>query len=253
MKLTAETDLELQRLAERYHVSAGAVRTLLVAVAAGGGSMAQFQHPELGGSGQWMRGGMTMVGDLFNNDLRALVANLCADLSSLVSSKQVFETNSRGAEPMSRSSNIWWPGHWGSPGATGGQNDVRYAYFPARRRLAIERAGKLSVYDTLDHEIGGVQQQQGGASGTLSFTSQNGTFTVDSLPLADGDTSAPASNREASETPSVSRTAPATAAVSLTAHEAILTTLERLAELRQKGVLSDDEFAAKKAELLGRL
>jgi hypothetical protein len=32
-----------------------------------------------------------------------------------------------------------------------------------------------------------------------------------------------------------------------------LATLERLAELHQKGVLTDAEFAAKKAELLARI
>ena len=33
----------------------------------------------------------------------------------------------------------------------------------------------------------------------------------------------------------------------------ILSKIERLADLRQKGILTDEEFAAKKAELLGRL
>jgi hypothetical protein len=33
----------------------------------------------------------------------------------------------------------------------------------------------------------------------------------------------------------------------------VLTTLERLAELHRKGVLTDQEFTAKKAELLSRL
>jgi hypothetical protein len=33
----------------------------------------------------------------------------------------------------------------------------------------------------------------------------------------------------------------------------VFATLEKLADLRAKGVLSDEEFASKKAELLGRL
>jgi hypothetical protein len=32
----------------------------------GRGAMAQFNPPELGGDGQWMRFGMAMVGDRFN-------------------------------------------------------------------------------------------------------------------------------------------------------------------------------------------
>jgi Short C-terminal domain len=35
--------------------------------------------------------------------------------------------------------------------------------------------------------------------------------------------------------------------------DTVLATLERLAELHQKGVLTDAEFAAKKAELLARI
>ena len=48
----------------------------------GWGSMAQFNHPEFGGYGQWMRGGMTMVGDMFNASLRNRVDALALDLSA---------------------------------------------------------------------------------------------------------------------------------------------------------------------------
>jgi hypothetical protein len=44
--------------------------------------------------------------------------------------------------------------------ASGGQNDARYAYFPQSQRLAILHNGKITLYNTLDHHIGGVQQQQ---------------------------------------------------------------------------------------------
>ena len=37
------------------------------------------------------------------------------------------------------------------------------------------------------------------------------------------------------------------------AMEDIVKTIERLAELRQKNILTEEEFAAKKAELLSRL
>jgi hypothetical protein len=53
--------------------------------------------------------------------------------------------------------------------------------FPQARRLAVQSGGgPVRVYDTLDHVLGGVQQ--GGAPGRLSFTSQHGTLTVESLP-----------------------------------------------------------------------
>jgi hypothetical protein len=50
----------------------------------GNGTMAQFNHWELGGGGQWMQGGMTMVGDMFNNSLKAKVDGLCFELSNLL-------------------------------------------------------------------------------------------------------------------------------------------------------------------------
>lgn len=57
---------------------------LLQALIAGNGTMAQFMHQDLGGMGQWSRGGMTMVGDMFNNSLKAKVDGLCSELSDLL-------------------------------------------------------------------------------------------------------------------------------------------------------------------------
>src|SRR5450432_1363042 len=183
-------------LSQRYGVSVEAVRTLLFAVSAGGGSMAQFYSSELGGGGQWMRGGMTMVGHMFNGGLQATVSGLCSELSSLLDNQQVFapvSQNSSGG--FMAPGNDWWPADLGHPSSSGGQNDGRYAYFPDARRLAISRSGQITVYDTLDHSIGGVQQQQGGSSGSLSFSSQFGTFGVESLPVVSAQgTQAPAQN-----------------------------------------------------------
>jgi hypothetical protein len=68
------TDQGLQKindLARHYGVSADAVMTLLQALMNSKGTMAQFDHRELGGAGQWMPGGMTMVGDVFHHGLKA--------------------------------------------------------------------------------------------------------------------------------------------------------------------------------------
>jgi predicted Zn-dependent peptidase len=46
---------------------------------------------------------------------------------------------------------------------------------------------------------------------------------------------------------SMAESIPSTAAID------IIATIERLADLRQKGVLTEEEFAAKKSELLSRL
>jgi hypothetical protein len=59
---------------------------------------------------------------------------------------------------------------------------VRYAYFPQAHRLAIEVNGRVTVYDTLDHQLGGFSQQQSRGS-SLSFHSQHGLVDVASLPI----------------------------------------------------------------------
>ncbi len=74
----------------------------------------------------------------------------------------------------------WWPEDLGQPSTSGGQKDVQYAFFPQKHRLAIRQGGSVSVYDSGDHQINGVAQQQGGTSG-LAFRSQNGDVAIASL------------------------------------------------------------------------
>ena len=169
----------VNELSNRYNLSTDAVVHMLVAVNNGSGSMAQFNCPELGGGGQWMRGGMTMVGDMFNQGLQATVNNLCNDLSNALANNEMFPTIPAGTP----GSNQWWPAELGSPFSSGGQNNTRYALFNGR--LAVEVNGQVTVYDTLDNQIGGVSQQQGG-NDSLTFSSQYGTIAVSSLPIVSG-------------------------------------------------------------------
>jgi hypothetical protein len=46
----------IAEIARRHGLSREAVLALVFAIHAGGGTMAQFSIPELGGSGQWMKG-----------------------------------------------------------------------------------------------------------------------------------------------------------------------------------------------------
>jgi len=75
----------------------------------------------------------------------------------------------------------WWPDGLGEPSATGSQNDLRYAYFSESRRLAVQRGGTTTLYDTGDHRIGGVSQRQQNDDGGATFTSQNGDVRLDEL------------------------------------------------------------------------
>ena len=79
----------------------------------------------------------------------------------------------------------WWPEDLGEAASSGSQNGMRYAFFPQKRRLLIERDGKKSVYDSGDHQIFGVSQQSG-SSTSLVFTSPDGPVTLDTLRRAEG-------------------------------------------------------------------
>jgi hypothetical protein len=139
----------------------------------------------------------------------------------------------------------WWATDLGSPSATGSQNNLRYAYFSDARRLAVEINGHVTVYDTLDHQISGLSQQQG-AGASLTFTSQYGTVPVATLPVVSIDGVAQKSPAQ-TVTPAEPYRAEAAQETDIFAK------IERLAELERKGILSQEEFAAKKSELLGRL
>jgi hypothetical protein len=246
----------INNLAQRYGVSNDAVITLLYAVINGNGTMAQFSHPELGGGGQWMQGGMTMVGDMFNYSLKAKVDGLCAELSNLWAGQQaVFMPVNN--PPQFQGNRNWWPDELGIASTTGGQNNTRYAYFPASCRLAVDINGQVTVYNTLDHHIGGVSQQQGG-NNSMTFSSQYGTVQVDQLPIVsvNGVAPTPPAPMQNTVQPAPAPYYPNNNNVSNAAptdNGDIFALIERLADLKQKGILSDEEFASKKAELLQRL
>ncbi|HOW76054.1 MAG TPA: SHOCT domain-containing protein [Candidatus Competibacteraceae bacterium] len=264
-RLTSQGQQLIADLAQRYGTSTDAVLNLLDAVMAGNGTMAQFNHPDLGGSGQWMQGGMTMVGDMFNGALKFKVDGLCSELSKLLSSATLFApvsypVQNQGAAHYADSqvslfvssgqSGQWWPADLGIPSTTGSQNSVRYAYFPAARRLAVDVNGQVTLYDTLGHQIGGVSQQQGGDA-SVTFTSQFGLVSLSSLPVLSSSGAYPAAAPVYAPEPPASFIPNAT--TNAGPSDDILGTIERLATLHKNGVLSDQEFATKKAELLARL
>jgi len=299
-KLTPEGEKLLADIANRHQVSEDAARVMLEALVQSGGSQAQFNHYELGGYGQWQRGGMIMIGDMFNNSLKYKVDALASELSNLIanepqqggglyapsyqSQSQSGGYQSQGSgdwsssgysggggggvsaifEPMtSQSSGDWWPTDLGSPSSVGSQNDMRYAYFPGARRLALYRNGQVEVLDTGEHQISGFGQQQGGGD-SITLSSQLGTVTLDKLRRVEA---AAKTAQQASEPsagfpgtgPAATPAAPAAAApiAAVTPPPAdsgaLLSLLEKLGELRDNGLLSEDEFTAKKAEILKRL
>jgi hypothetical protein len=305
-------------VARRHGFSQDAVDHLWSALVRGDGRMAQFDHPEFGGAGQWMQGGMTMVSTMFEGRLQRRVAALCDDLAAVhrqaadATAAQDASGEARqgpagapgarepGDAAASASRGDWWPAGLGRPASSGAQDGMRYAWFPESRRLVVESDGRRTVYDTGSHRIGGVSQQQGGVAG-LAFASQHGTIDLAQLPVAHAghpcatdagppqpatapraaddrpsdaapprDDRVPARGAVAPEAPGhptpqrprdaagPARPAPSAAVAApgpAAAHdpERVLALLEKLADLQARGILSAEEFAAKKTELLGRI
>jgi hypothetical protein len=305
-QLSTSGQQAINDIAQRHGFSTDAVLSMLDSVINGNGSMAQFNHPEFSGSGQWMSGGMTMVSDMFNNQLKGRVDSLCSELARLVANQPdllrpaSFQSQNQGGQQQSNhagepfqngnaamspaaslfvppapgTSADWWPSDLRWPNSTGAQNGVRYAYFAQARRLAIELNGKVTVYDTQDHQIGGFSQQQS-YGGSVTFSSQYGMVDVTRLPVVSvdgiqqntngfGNAQATGSEFSPEQFPPSPPAAPAPPAYSCAAPQKqpgnaipadadIFLMIEKLADLRSKAIISEQEFNTKKTELLARL
>lgn len=264
------TDASFQNImnvANRYGISANAITDLTQRLMSSNGSMAQFNIPELGGGGQWMQGGMTMVGDMFNYQLKSTVDGLCVELSNLIHQGSIqykplpkVQNQDGSLSPAGH----WW-GNLGFPNSTGSQNNTSYAIFSNINRLAIQQNGKVTVFDTLDNQIGGVGQQQSGTY-SVTFTSQYGTVNLNSLPIISGGDNKPKEqpvqqnnvfqNQQAPIIEQIQEPLPMQVVSNMntnTFEEDIFSKIEKLAGLKEKGFLSEEEFNAKKTDLLNRL
>jgi len=247
-----ETRRRLEVAAYAHGFSFVAVLCLHRALAAGNG-MAQFSHPELGGLGQWAGGGMTMIGEMGNPGLRRRVGALCVELAALQPALDLGCAISdpteggfgadRIAEPgaPTPAPRQWWPAGLGIPSSSGVQGEVAYAWFPYACRLAVRQSDRLAVYNTSGHSITGLD---GTARGGRSDDERH-SRTCRSC----------STGRRRCGSPGQRGVRSAGAAVSsaLSCPDDPLAMIDRLAELRASGVLTDQEFVAKKTELLGRL
>jgi hypothetical protein len=165
----------LAEIAYRHRFGRPAVQAMWESMRRGHGNMALFDHAEFGGGGQWLRGGMIVVGDLFNEALTLRVGALCDELS------QLFDTHPEWRAEAPRPLSVhWWPAGLSAPSSCGAQSNLRYAWFPRQHRLAVERDGRVRLYDTEDHHIGGVLQPQGNL-GELRFATLDGSIDLASL------------------------------------------------------------------------
>jgi hypothetical protein len=160
----------IKQLAQQYNLSESAIMSLADALQRGNGKMAQFNHPELGGNGQWMPG-MMMIGDMFNNDLKARVQGVCEALAKEVDNADFMNMSFS----MSMAQNIFWDSALGQPNTAGSQNNAHYAYFADKNRLVIKRDGTVYLYNTTGYVIVGVMQGQSNMTKLLKFKTRTGS------------------------------------------------------------------------------
>ncbi len=76
--------------AARQGIDHDAAIILFESLAKGGGHYAQFNHPGLGGMGQWSQGAMAMIGDMSDNDLKHRLDALCVDFTAVLADDSNF-------------------------------------------------------------------------------------------------------------------------------------------------------------------
>src|SRR5450631_222292 len=124
-QLSSAGEQTINEIAQRHGFSSNAVLSMLESVINGNGSMAQFCHSEFSGSGQWMRGGMIMVSDMFNGYLKGRIDALCNELSNLVANQPdlvrsgSFQSQSQGGYASGQQQNSYGGGRSSQPAASG--------------------------------------------------------------------------------------------------------------------------------------
>lgn len=290
-QLNSQWQQKLTELTQKYQLSEHAIMVLLQALIKGNGKMAQFNHPELGGIGQWLPGGMTMISDISNSHLKMVIDNLCGELVILIknnyfnpikadeglinqgSNQQQQQSQNNINKNETVEANLfnlgtWWPTELGTPTLSGDQNNLLYAYFANKQRLVLKNQAEIYVYDTLHHHISGVSQQQSSSGQLLIFTSQVGTFAVSDLPQIAAasqindlavennqltDIIAKAEKIKEMLPRATTKVEPLTKTADESQQPDIFNTIKKLAELKEQGIISEQEFETKKAELLKRL
>jgi hypothetical protein len=88
--------------------------------------------------------------------------------------------NVRALRPQPPASISRWPSELGIASTSGGSAEMRYAYFPQNRRLAVEWRGVLTIYDTAEYQFRGMLEGHSAEAVGISILTQRGR-----IPLSD--------------------------------------------------------------------
>jgi hypothetical protein len=84
----------------------------------------------------------------------------------------------RPQQPVLKSS---WPAELGTASTCGTSPEMRYAYFPKNRRLAVEWRGVLTIYDTAEYQFRGMLQAHSSETVGTSILTQRGRVRLTDL------------------------------------------------------------------------
>src|SRR5580658_3984045 len=82
--------------------------------------------------------------------------------------------NVRTLRPQKPASDSRWPSELGIASTSGTSPEMRYAYFPQIRRLAVEWRGVITIYDTAEYQFRGMLQAHSAETVGMSILTQRG-------------------------------------------------------------------------------
>ena len=276
----------IEEAAQRHGFSTDAVMSMLESVIRGNGSMAQSRTPNLVAPANGCFGGMTMVSDMFNNYLKGRVDGLCSELSRLIASQPdmirsgSFQSQSQGIQRQDGGGLQ----HQQSAGY-GGSNQQQTAAGPvghrepvcsgrprhlwrlvARRSLGSPTVPVLRTTSAMPSSHGPApgHRSEWQGDGIRHARSPDQRVLAAAIPRRIPHLCEPARpgcrrhppgclGRWGSAAGVAARAGGARQHSSPSREADVFATIEKLAQLHAKGILSEEEFSAKKAELLSRL
>ncbi|OIN60264.1 hypothetical protein [Arsenicibacter rosenii] len=156
----------IAQIAQTHSLSEEVVTHLFNQLSLGHGKQAQFNHPALGGMGQWQNG-MLMVSDFSNHALKAKLTGVFADLVRLYTRQGAPEAI--GTRPETDNP--------GKPSMVATQNHLTVNYYQDKALLVItdNQRRTATTYSVAPHRLTGVSQQnQNNSVYSLSFSNDKG-------------------------------------------------------------------------------
>jgi hypothetical protein len=89
--------------------------------------------------------------------------------------------NVRPLRPQPPALKSSWPAELGIASTSGTSPEMRYAYFPRNRRLAVEWHGVLTIYDTAEYQFRGMLQAHSSETVGISILTQRGRVRLTDL------------------------------------------------------------------------